>query len=59
MQVDYGVIICTVINFILLFLIMVIIYKSIRGFKNFIDRNKEMDKKIDSILNKLENKKDN
>ncbi|WP_373845000.1 hypothetical protein [Clostridium sp.] len=59
MQVDYVAIICTVINFILLFLIMVIIYKSIRGFKNFIDRNKEMDKKIDSILNKLENKKDN
>ncbi|WP_333887222.1 hypothetical protein [Clostridium sp.] len=59
MQVDYVAIICTVINFILLFLIMVIIYKSIRGFKNFIDRNKEMDKKIDSILNKLKNKKDN
>lgn len=59
MQIDYVTIICTVINFVLLFLIIVIIYKSIRGFKNFIDRNKKMDKKIDTILNKLENKEDN
>ncbi|MBU3191538.1 hypothetical protein K9O30_19470 [Clostridium bowmanii] len=52
-------IIITVINFILLFATIIVIYKAIRGFKNFINRNKEMDKKIDVILNKLENKEDN
>jgi F0F1-type ATP synthase membrane subunit b/b' len=52
-------IIITVINFILLFAIIIVIYKAIQGFKNFVNRNKEMDKKIDVILNKSENKEDN
>ncbi|MCB2340424.1 hypothetical protein LGK96_08945 [Clostridium estertheticum] len=39
--------------------IIIGIYKAIQGFKNYVNRNKEMEKKIDIILNKLENKKDN
>lgn len=49
-------IIVTVINFVLLFAIIIVIYKAIQGLKNFANRNKEMDKKIDVLLSKLENK---
>ncbi|MFL0196302.1 hypothetical protein ACJDU8_12155 [Clostridium sp. WILCCON 0269] len=56
MESDYVTIIITVVNFIVLFSIIIVVYKSIRGFKNFINRNKEMNKKIDIILDKLENK---
>ncbi|APM39755.1 hypothetical protein [Clostridium kluyveri] len=59
MEIDYVTIIITVLNFIVLFSIIIVVYKSIRGFKNFINRNKEMNKKIDVILDKLENKEDN
>ncbi|MBZ9686675.1 hypothetical protein G9F72_010090 [Clostridium estertheticum] len=58
MKTSYATIMFTVINFVLLFAIIVVIYKAIQGFKSFINRNKEMDKKIDIILNKLENKED-
>ncbi|MGV8984392.1 hypothetical protein [Clostridium sp.] len=59
MEINGFSIIITVINFILLFAIIIVIYKAIQGFKNFVNRNKEMDKKIDVILNKLKNKEDN
>jgi len=52
-------IVFTIINFALLIAIIIGIYKSIQGLKNYVNRNKEMEKKIDLILNKLENKKDN
>lgn len=39
--------------------IIIGIYKAIQGFKNYVNRNKEMEKKIDIILDKLENKEDN
>lgn len=59
MEINYFTIIATVINFALLFGIIIVIYKAVQGFKKFINRNKEMDKKIDVILNKIENKEDN
>ncbi|MDP4146031.1 MAG: hypothetical protein Q8936_16335 [Bacillota bacterium] len=49
----------TIINIMILLAIIVAIYRGIKGYQNFIKRNKEMDKKIDDILNKLENKQDN
>jgi len=52
-------IVFTIINFAILIAIIIGIYKAIQGFKNYVNRNKEMEKKIDIILNKLENKKDN
>jgi F0F1-type ATP synthase membrane subunit b/b' len=59
MEISYFDIIGTVINFALLFVIIIVIYKATQGFKNFINRNKEMEKKIDVILNKLKNEEDN
>lgn len=58
LEVNYISIIITIINFALLISIIFGIYRAIKGFKNFIIRNKEMDKKIDIILNKLEDKGD-
>ncbi|MFT5872465.1 MAG: hypothetical protein ACI8WT_001396 [Clostridium sp.] len=52
-------IIVAVINFALLFAIIIVIYKAIQGLKNFVNRNKEMYKKIDVILSKSENKENN
>jgi len=59
MKINYFDIIGTLINFVLLFAIIIAIYKAVQSFKKYVDRNKEMDKKIDSILSILENKKDN
>jgi uncharacterized membrane protein len=56
MEINYSTIIITVINLVLLFTILVFIYKAIQRFKSFVNRNKEMEKKIDVILKKLENK---
>lgn len=53
-EINYLNIIVAVINFAILFAIIIMIYKAIRGFKKFNNRNKEMDKKIDIILKKLE-----
>ncbi|WP_242825255.1 carboxymuconolactone decarboxylase [Clostridium botulinum] len=47
------------INLVLLFLIITVIFKEIQGLKYFINRNKEMDKKLDIIISKLENKQNN
>ena len=58
-KVNYLNIIAAFINFALLFAIGIAIFKAVKGFKNFIIRNKKMDKKLDDILNKLENKRDN
>ena len=55
MEINYLTIIATVINFALLFGIIILIYRAVQGFKKFVNRNKEMDKKIDIILDKLEN----
>ncbi|MBW9154774.1 hypothetical protein [Clostridium estertheticum] len=52
-------IVFTIINFAIIIAIIIGIYKAIQCFKNYVNRNKEMEKKIDIILNKLENKEDN
>lgn len=58
MGLNFATIMFTVINFALLFAIIVVIYKVIQSFKSFINRNKEMEKKIDIILKKLRNWED-
>lgn len=57
-EINYIRISITVINFALLIAIIFCIFRAIKGLKNFIIRNEEMDKKIDIILNKLEQKED-
>ncbi|HDK7140021.1 TPA: carboxymuconolactone decarboxylase [Clostridium botulinum] len=59
MEINYGSIIALVINLVLIFLIIKIIFKAIQSLKCFINRNKEMDKKLDIIMSKLENKQNN
>jgi len=56
MNVAYSTIIFTIINFVLLFAIIIAIYKGIQTVKIFVNRNKRMDEKLDIIINKLENK---
>ncbi|WP_341456823.1 carboxymuconolactone decarboxylase, partial [Clostridium botulinum] len=56
---NYGSIIALVINLVLIFLIIKTIFKAIQSLKHFINRNKEMDKKLDIIISKLENKQNN
>ena len=58
MGVNVTTIMFTVINFALLSAIIVVIYKAMQCFKSFVNRNKEMEKKMDIILKKLENKED-
>lgn len=59
MDINYVSIIAVIVNFILLFLIIIWIFKGIQSIKHFINRNKEMEKKLDIIMSKLENKQDN
>ncbi len=56
MDINILTIIATIINFALLFAIIIIVFKAIKGIKNFINRNKELDKKVDIILSKLDEK---
>ncbi len=58
MKVEFTSTIVTILNLAALIGCIVLIYKSIGSFKKFINRNKEMDKKMDLILNKLENEED-
>ncbi|APH13742.1 hypothetical protein NPD5_1682 [Clostridium sporogenes] len=58
MEINYLSIIASIINLVLLFLIITAIFKGIQSLKHFIKRNKEMDKKLDTIIKKLENKED-
>ncbi|GAA0080418.1 carboxymuconolactone decarboxylase [Clostridium sporogenes] len=59
MEINYLSIITLIINLVLLFLIIIVIFKEIQSVKHFIKRNKEMDKKLDIIMKRLENKEDN
>ncbi|MPM35143.1 hypothetical protein SDC9_81733 [bioreactor metagenome] len=54
MEVNYTIILVTIINVILLAAIGVVLYKAAKSFKRFVERNREIDKKIDLILKKLE-----
>lgn len=58
MEINYLTIIATSVNIAILFAILFGIFKAIKGIKCFINRNKELDKKIDSILNALDKKND-
>lgn len=56
MKIDINIasIIATIINIALLIAIIILLYKVIKGIKNFINKNKELDKKVDIILRKLD-----
>lgn len=56
LQIDWSTVAVTIINIVLYLVILMLIFK---GIKNFINRNNEMDKKIDSIIKILENKEKN
>lgn len=49
-------ILATIINFSILIAIIILLYKAMKGIKNFINRNKELDRKVDIILSKLEHR---
>ncbi|MGO5064657.1 MULTISPECIES: carboxymuconolactone decarboxylase [unclassified Clostridium] len=59
MDINYGSIIAAIVNFVLLFLIIIGIFKGIQSIKHFINRNKEMEKKLDIIMSKLKDEQDN
>lgn len=56
MEINWTGLIVTIINIVLYLAILIGIFKTMKEIKNFMNRNKEMDKKIDVIINKLENK---
>ncbi len=57
MDIEWTTTIVTIINIVLYLVILIGIIKGIKGIKNFINRNKQMDKKLDTILNELEKRK--
>lgn len=59
MEIDNKIIIISIINVILIFLILIAIYKVVKWCKNFVNRNKEIDEKLDTILKKLNNEESN
>ncbi|HAR85247.1 MAG TPA: hypothetical protein DCR69_05910 [Clostridium sp.] len=59
MEVDNKIIIISIINVILIFVILIAIYKGVKWCKNFVNRNKEIDEKLDIILKKLNNEDSN
>jgi len=59
LQIDLSTIAVTIINIVLYLVLLILIFKGIKVIKNFINRNNEMDKKIDSIIKILENKEKN
>lgn len=56
MEISIFTVIATLINFALIVAIIMVIYKAIIGIKNYINKSKELDKKVDIILNKLNEK---
>lgn len=56
MQINWTGLNVTIINIGLYLVILIGIFKAIKEIKNFINRNKEMDIKIDVIMNNLGNK---
>ena len=58
MEMNLSSIIGTVVNLVILFAIILLGYKAIQTFKRIVDRNKEMERKIDVILNILVQKED-
>jgi len=54
MDIEYSKMLMTVINLAIVVAIIIGIIKCIREAKNFINRSKQMDKKLDIISNELE-----
>jgi len=57
MQINYMTLIMNWINFGVIILIIIGIYKGINAFKSFIKKNKQMNEKLDIILDTLEESK--
>ncbi|GEP64178.1 hypothetical protein [Clostridium beijerinckii] len=57
MQINYMTLIMNWINFGVIILIIIGIYKGVNAFKSFIKRNKQMNEKLDIILDTLEESK--
>ena len=59
MEINAHIIIASIINFTLLIGIIIVLDKALKGVKNFAKRNKELDKKVDIILSKLDKQNNN
>ncbi|NNU76276.1 hypothetical protein [Clostridium estertheticum] len=59
MEISLFTIFFTIVNIAIVVALIIGIYKAIQIFKSYVNRSKNMEKKIDIILDKLENKKDN
>ncbi|WP_170816443.1 hypothetical protein [Clostridium beijerinckii] len=57
MKINYMTLIMNWINFGLIILIIIGIYKGVNAFKSFIKKNKQMNEKLDIILDTLEESK--
>ncbi len=53
---EISIIIATIINLALLIAIIILLYKAIKGIKSFINKNKELNKKVDIILSEMDKK---
>ncbi|WP_026887215.1 hypothetical protein [Clostridium beijerinckii] len=53
MKFDYNLLILLLINFFLLFIVIGVALKVVRGYKAHIDRNKKIEQKFDEILNEF------
>lgn len=56
MEINLTTILITIVNLILLCGIIIVLFKAIIGINRFAKRNKELDKKVDDILKKLDNR---
>ena len=54
MDINISTIVFTIINVLVLIAIVAIIYSGIKNFRAFIKRNKEFDRKLDMVLDKLD-----
>lgn len=53
MKFDYNLLILLLINFFLLFIVIGVVFKVVRGYKAHVDRNKKIEQKFDEILNEF------
>jgi len=58
MEINYMTMFFTWLNIAIFIAIIVGIFKGINEIKKFINRTKQMDNKLDTILNKLEKRED-
>ncbi len=53
---DFTSLFMTILNLVILIAIIFVIVTAIKNFKSFTSKNKEIDKKLDDILNRLDEK---